>query len=340
MKPSHSSNIRRLKRLSAPFAALCLLLCGAANWCAHQPRRWQQAQAARLPASLGEWTLRLGHAAADITDTLGLTGHDVSTPLPASLATNLILCAGAPRRLPNSPAPDDIDILRKTGFIIGYSPALRHPVWVAYRVHPVRDAEPPPRPRDFKPDLAARHSPSSKDYAKSGYDRGHMAPNHAIATRYGKAAQLQTFLTSNLCPQRPNLNQGPWCNLEFRIANLWPARYGTVWVLTGAISEPGGKRLPSGVDIPSAFYQIVLSCHRGRLQAFATLMPQSVRRRSYARACLVSIDELEALAGFDFLADLPDDVEAALEAATPTRLWPAGPRGLFKLLRERFRSYD
>ena len=50
--------------------------------------------------------------------------------------------------------------------------------------------------------------------------------------------------------------------------------------------------------------------------------------------------EIAGLAGFDFLADLPDDIENPLEAATPTRLWPAGPSGTFKLLRERFQTYD
>ena len=54
----------------------------------------------------------------------------------------------------------------------------------------------------------------------------------------------------------------------------------------------------------------------------------------------VSIDELERITGLDFLTELPDDVETALEAATPTRLWPTGMIGLCRLLRERFRSYD
>ena len=69
-------------------------------------------------------------------------------------------------------------------------------------------------------------------------------------------------------------------------------------------------------------------------------MPQTIRRRAYARSTLVSIDELERITGLDFLTELPDDVETALEAATPTRLWPTGMIGLCRLLRERFRSYD
>ncbi|MFA6632320.1 MAG: DNA/RNA non-specific endonuclease, partial [Kiritimatiellia bacterium] len=174
----------------------------------------------------------------------------------------------------------------------------------------------------------------------SGYDRGHMVPNLAIASRYGKAAQLETFLTSNICPQRSGLNQGPWYELEYRISEIWPKSLGTVWVIAGAIPSPEDRRLRSGIGIPTGFYQIVVSQRDNRLRAFAVYMPQTIRRRTYARSTLVSIDELERITGLDFLSELPDEAEAALEAATPTRLWPTGMAGLFRLLRERFRPYD
>ena len=331
---------RLLKRLSTLFALPALAVLAATNWFVHQPRYWQQAQAQKLPAPLDAWVGRLGNATADVTDTLGLTGRDVTVPLDAPLATNRLACAGLPVRTPGGAAPDDIAVLNKKGFVIGYSPSLRHPVWVAYKAHPVRGAALPLRPSGFKPDPEARNSPQHKEYAKSGYNRGHMAPNRAIATRYGKEAQAQTFLTSNICPQRAALNQGPWCDLEFRISELWPGCYGDVWVIAGAITAPGGKRLPSGVSIPTAFYQIVVAQERARLRAFAVYMPQNIRRRAYSRATLVSIDEVERLAGFDFLAGLADEAEKAVESATPTRLWPAGVAGTFALLRERFRTYD
>jgi endonuclease G len=259
---------------------------------------------------------------------------------PAGLATNQVLCAGLPKRLPNSPAPNDLTVLNKTGFAVAYSPSLRHPVWVAYHVYDISNAVPPPRPREFKPDPAAPGSPPAQGLREERLRPRPHGSHLAIATRFGKAAQAQTFLTSNICPQRPSLNQGPWCNLELRIAELWPRRFRDVWVIAGALSAPGGKRLPSGIDIPSAFYQIVVARKDNELLAFATLMPQNTRRRTYARSMLVSIDELEALTGFDFLSALPDDVESALESATPTRLWPAGPAGAARLLYERFRTYD
>ena len=331
---------RPLKRLSRTLGLFLIAALAACDWFVHQPRHWQQSRAQRMPLALADWITRAGNAAADTTDALGLTGADVTATLAAPLATNRLACAGLPKRLPGSPAPDDIVVLNKTGFLAGYSPSLRHPVWVAYQARPVHGATLPPRPSSFKPDPAARNSPQHKDYAKSGYDRGHMAPNLAIATRYGAAAQEQTFLTSNICPQRPGLNQGPWCNLEFRISELWPDRYGAVWVIAGAVLTPNDKRLPSGIHVPTAFYQIVVAQSGKTIRAFAVYMPQNIRRRTYARTTLVSIDEVERLTGFDFLADLPDSAEKAVEAATPTRLWPAGLSGALKLLRERFRTYD
>ncbi|MEI7901497.1 MAG: DNA/RNA non-specific endonuclease [bacterium] len=331
---------RFLKYASGTSGAALFLALASTNWYVHEPRYWQQARAQKLPAPLARWIPLVGNMTADTTDALGLTGHDVSAPLAAALPTNRLVCAGLPRRLPDSPAPDDILVLNKTGFVIGYSPSLRHPVWVAYKTYPVRHSTLPARAARFQPDPVAPKSPQSKEYANSGYNRGHMAPNLAIATRYGKVSQAQTFLTSNICPQRPSLNQGTWYDVEFRIAELWPDCCGEVWVITGALSPRDGKRTATGVDIPAAFYQIVVSQQKGTLRAFAVYMPQNLRRRTPPRTTLVSIDELEALAGFDFLADLPDDCEQKLEAATPSRLWPAGLRGTFKLLRELYRSYN
>jgi hypothetical protein len=35
-----------------------------------------------------------------------------------------------------------------------------------------------------------------------GFDRGHMTPNFAIASQYGSLAQLETFLITNISPQK------------------------------------------------------------------------------------------------------------------------------------------
>ena len=99
-------------------SVLFALVALATNWYVHQPRYWQQVQAQHLPPPLAEWAARIGNASADLSDALGLTGRDVETPYPASLPTNTVTCAGLPKRV-GGPVPDEIAVLRRTGFVIG-----------------------------------------------------------------------------------------------------------------------------------------------------------------------------------------------------------------------------
>ena len=112
-------------------------------------------------------------------------------------------------------------------FRIGWSPSLRHPVWVAYHVPRTARHEAGKRP-NFQKDKGVASSPQPKDYANSGYDRGHMAPNHAIVTRFGPEIQRRTFQMTNVAPQRPGLNRGPWREMEQRISELWTSAYGEI----------------------------------------------------------------------------------------------------------------
>ena len=97
---------------------------------------------------------------------------------------------------------------------------------------------PPKRPEGFFTDPRTAARVESADYSESGYDRGHMAPNYAIGTRYGAAAQEETFKMSNVCPQRHRLNAGLWKDLETKIADNYTGRYGQVWVIDGPVFGP------------------------------------------------------------------------------------------------------
>ena len=91
-------------------------------------------------------------------------------------------------------------------------------------------------------------------YTSTGYDRGHMAPSYAIGTRYGHEAQRETFLMSNIVPQSPDLNRIWWRVLEEKEANDFAVRLERVWVVTGPVFAGEVKKLPSGVDVPTAFF--------------------------------------------------------------------------------------
>jgi endonuclease G, mitochondrial len=212
-------------------------------------------------------------------------------------------------------------VLVNTGYVVGYSDRLGNPLWAAYRVADVELKEPPPRPDSFVADLrtAARIEPQV--YNRSDYDRGHLAPNHAIATRYGRRAQEETFQMSNIVPQRHALNAGAWKQLEQRIATSYPGRFGEVWVFAGPVFGASPRRLQRRVAVPEAFYMIIVDESGGRVRAQAFLFPQETPNFAAPDGYLTTIDEIERRTGLDFLPDLPDETENALEARKPERPW-------------------
>lgn len=227
--------------------------------------------------------------------------------------------------VPIATAGPDAALLRvlvNRGYVVGYNDARGNPEWVAYRIRDLPTLPPtPPRPDTFTVDrrTAARISPDA--YTNSGYDRGHLAPNYAIATRYGRAAQEETFLMSNITPQRHALNAGLWKSLEQKIATSYPARYGEVWVLTGPVFNARPQRLRSGIQIPDAFFLIVIDEHEGKLRTLALLVPHHAAPGGSAADYITSIDEIERRTQLDFLHELDDASENQLEQHRAPRPW-------------------
>ena len=228
------------------------------------------------------------------------------------------LYGGVPRLRPDT---GPVRVLANTGYAAGYSDALGNPLWAAYRVTDAEPAEAPPRPDEFMvdPRTVARIEPG--DYTRSGYDRGHLAPNHAIATRYGRQAQEETFYMSNIIPQRHALNAGLWKQLEQRIATRYPARFGEVWAIAGPVFGSNPEKLRRRVAVPESCYMIIVDESDGRVRATAYLFPQETPEGARLDDFLVSIDELEHRTGLDFLHELPDPAEDALEARRAERAW-------------------
>jgi len=318
----------------AASAILFILL----NWFARIPHHRQQVVYSRLGDYASYKLYYFSNAAASITDSLGITGYDSVAEFKGEIPEVDLVAGGYPRPVSEKALPQKLQYFKRTGFTVCYSPALRHPVWVASKVPAGKRFPDTGRP-PFKSDPDAANSPKPNDYSKTGYDRGHMAPNRAIATCYGELAQKQTFLLSNICPQSPGLNRGPWRKIEHIITDVWPGKYGTISVITGAYSPNPEKKLPSGINIPEGFYKIIVSKKRDQLRVLAVYMNQESGYGVFPRTRIISVDELEKLTGLDFLAALPDEIENKLEAEKPTRLWPSDLRGNLKLLLSLFRPY-
>jgi endonuclease G len=249
----------------------------------------------------------------------------VSTPPAEGERTHLY--AGAPRVAGEGDAIPAGRFLRNTGYLAGYHDELGAPLWAAYRV---ADIDPLPRaterPGRFAVDERTIAQVDPDAYTNSGYDRGHLAPNHAIATRYGEAAQRETFLMSNIVPQRHGLNAGLWKQMEMRAATSYPARFGEIWVLVGPIFKAAPPRLPErsiGVQpaIPDAFFKIVIDESDGRLRTLAFIFPQEPEAGAKPEDFLTTVDEIERRTGLDFFGELPIEIETEVEARQAAKTW-------------------
>lgn len=233
-----------------------------------------------------------------------------------------IVYGGAPRPLVAGREAPAIRTLANRGYVVGYSDALANPLWVAYRVRDLpKIPRPAPRPEKFEVDRRTSARITPEDYTGSGFDRGHLAPNFAIATQYGAQAQRETFLMSNITPQQKSLNTGLWRELEMKIATSYPARYGEVWVITGPVFGPQPRKLRGGVAVPVAFFLILIDEQDGRLRTLAFLVPQEAPPSADPAVYLTTIDALQQRTGLDFLPELDDDAERQVEQARATRVW-------------------
>ncbi len=251
---------------------------------------------------------------------VGGYGYEVKIARPA------LLYQGAPQAQDSKNTDTWFRILRNHGFILGYSDLRGNPLWVEYALN--TDATNTPslkRPGHFETDWRSINRISHDSYQKSGYDRGHMAPNYAMSHLYGKEGQADSFLMTNITPQKPKLNQQLWQRLEETEIKHFAKLFGKLWVITGPVFSGTVERLSSDwtVEIPDAFYKIYITeAAPGKPSiALGFLMPQTVNGKEPLAQFVTNIDNIEAQTGLDFFAELDDNTETTLEAAIEPLPW-------------------
>ena len=334
-KGKKTNPVRRFMRRFAVAAFVAWILLSLAGcWYVSHPWQWISDKRDDWPRFVTSSLEYFGDRARMLTDGLGFTGQDAVYDFDDPTPSGSVFFAGPPVRT-GAPAVADVRMIDRGNFVVGWSPSLRHPLWVAYHVPAEKAYEAGKRP-PFRADPSASGSPAASAYKGIGYDRGHMAPNYAIATRFGTEAQKDTFYMSNIAPQKPGLNRGPWREVEHRIADLWTAKFGEIWVIVGCVPGDPEDSLPSGIDVPKAYWQLIVSRADDGVRALALYMPKDIPFSAFPVHNIVTVDELERRTGLDLLAELPNFLEKPLEAHLPTRLWPIRFIDIFDLIGLRF----
>jgi endonuclease G, mitochondrial len=122
---------------------------------------------------------------------------------------------------------------------IGYSSSRGIPIWVSWHLQS-SDIGSTPRQDDFRPDNlpSSYYAVTTQSYNSSGFDRGHNCPSGDRTSSV--AANSSTFLMTNIIPQAPNFNQGPWEGLEDYVRNTLVGNNNEAFIVSGNYGT-GGK---------------------------------------------------------------------------------------------------
>src|SRR4051794_35366077 len=209
---------------------------------------------------------------------------------------------GCPQFFPHGTAPELVNpkLLPKTreicysAFTVLHSGITRTPLWAAE--HLTRNGldaavaterkntfhEEPRLPPDERADL--------DDYARSGFDRGHLAP---AADMPDEHAQHESFSLANMIPQDPQSNRGLWSGIESAVRGL-ARKSEELYVVSGPIFQGTTlRRLRGRVLVPTHTFKAVYDPKRNQAGAYLVENGDGDQWRS------VSISELQQITGID-----------------------------------------
>jgi len=210
-------------------------------------------------------------------------------------------------------------IVHHESYSLSYNEEHEQAEWVAYELKKSHLSKTNFKRPYFEIDDAVKTGAAHwRNYKKSGYDRGHLCP--AGDRRYSQFAHDETFLTSNISPQKHDFNAGIWNALEQKV-RYWAGKYDGIFVITGGILKGNMKTIGDEyVSVPNQFYKVLIDSNSGDTKMIAFLMPHKDSRKPLYEF-VVSVDEVEELTGIDFFPELDDAIENKLEASSSYKNW-------------------
>ncbi|WP_285820425.1 DNA/RNA non-specific endonuclease [Bacteroides acidifaciens] len=234
--------------------------------------------------------------------------------------TSLQVLSSKELAIPISMTPQQEQIIRHTGYTVSYNKELKLPNWVSYELTREETKGKEKRNNRFIADpLVKGIIATNADYARSGYDKGHMAP--AADMKWSPQAMKESFYFSNMCPQHPQLNRRGWKNLEEKIRD-WAIADSAIIIICGPIITKQPKTIGKNkVAVPKQYFKVILSPFVRPMRAIGFLFNNRQALEPLSTYA-VTVDSIERLTNMDFFASLPDEIENKIEAEENYFQWP------------------
>lgn len=279
-------------------------------------------------------------------------GSDDTTPPPVTPPTPTIgdndpILLGNPSGAVSNSVYSLNFLKNSTYYKIGYNEPRGISNWVAWHLQS-EDLGSTPRQDDFRPDTdlpSAYYKVQTASYNSIGFDRGHNCPSADRTSSV--AANSSTFLMTNMFPQAPNFNQGPWDGLENFIRTTLVGGNKEAYIVVGNSGSGGynaSGTLVTTVDagrvtVPKKIWKVVLVIPKGngdlaRIDTAATVLAVNMPNnnllyttsgagRDAWRNYLTTVANLEAdvNAAGDYYLDLFKSIPAATRSYLKAKLY-------------------
>jgi DNA/RNA endonuclease G (NUC1) len=193
------------------------------------------------------------------------------------------------------------------------------------------------RQDDFRSDdqlpPSFKHVSNGYNFATYGFDRGHMTPS---ADRTSSIPDNSaTFLMTNMVPQASGNNQGPWASMEGYIRTQLSGSQNELYIVSGGTGVGGNSTTGhwdniidtagNSVTVPQFTWKVVMVLPNAdgddvarvdtSTRTFAVIMPNNDNiRPDDWKMYLATVDQVEALTGYNFFSNVPENIQNVIEA--------------------------
>ena len=257
-----------------------------------------------------------------------LPASSANTPVTPQESVSIHLTLGNPSGATADTSNPDNFLMVKPQYVLSYNNTKGGPNWVSWHLE-ASDIGTQSR-GDFHADDSLPDGfkkITKKDYNNSGFDRGHICNSKdRTDTRENNDA---TFFMTNILPQAPDNNQGPWVKLE-NFERQLASEGNELYIIAGAFGSGGtGKNgasttIANGeVNVPKTFWKVMVILPEGtsdlsrinestRTIAVCMRNKQGIRNTAW-QTFVTTIRNVEAVTHYNFLSEVPVAVQNAIE---------------------------
>jgi endonuclease G len=254
----------------------------------------------------------------------------INFPVVPVQSNNINLAMGNPSNATTAISNENNYLLEKPQYVMSYSRAKATSNWVSWYLNSASIGS-ATRQNDFRNDTSLPsgwYQVTNTDYTGSGFDRGHMMPSGDRTSSVENNSA--TFFMTNMIPQAPDNNQGPWEALESYLRGQLSSNQ-EIYIISGSYgvggtgsngttnTVAGGK-----ITVPAQTFKIAVILTNGTddvnrvsttTRVIAIIMPnvQGIRTNDW-RIYRTSVDAIETATGYNFLSNVPTAIQDVIEA--------------------------